>query len=378
MKKSFGLLLLSMTLGGAYYGFNRPAPAPEKAAGKGPVPVKVAEVRVQDQLRWLDVVGYGEASETVTVKARVDGQVASVAYREGAFVARGEPLAQLDPADFNAKLAVTVANLARGEAHLAKARADLTRYLAITTKGFVAEEKVSEMRANVQDAEAALKADQAAVDLARLQLSYTHLRAPIEGRLGIQLVFPGTTVKTNETPLAVINRIQPLQVRFSIAERYLPMVQSLLKAGPMGVRVNPISDATRYSTGTISFIDHSVDTATGTIQLKATLANADAALTPGQFMQVRLGLGVWPQAALVPAEAVQQGPQGAFVFVVQDDQTLTMRPVELAESRDEVEVITRGLSAGDIVVIDGHVRLTPKSTVKVVATAPRPADHAQP
>jgi multidrug efflux system membrane fusion protein len=361
------LLLLVLALaGGVYYRHHAADGERSGKAGKqsAPVPVTVAPVVIRDVPQWLEAVGRGTAYETVTLKARVDGQVASVPFSEGQHVERGEVLVRLDPADFEARVGQAQANLARDEAQLAKARADLERYQALRQSGFVSEERLGEVRANLQAAQAGVLAAQSALELARLQLGYATIRAPIAGVTGAKLVFPGAGVKANDTSLAVINRVRPLHISFAVPERHLPQLRAALGRG--GLMAHILVGGSEVAAGAVSFLDNAVDTASGTLLLRATVANADAALTPGQFVQVRLALATWTAAATVPAEAVQQGPEGSYVYVVRADQGVEQRRVTLAESSAGMAVITAGLKAGERVVTDGHLRLTPKSKVKAV------------
>lgn len=359
------LLLLALGLaGGVYY---RHDAAEKSASEKGkespPVPVSVATVTIRDVPQILTAVGRGTAFETVTVKSRVDGQVIEVPFAEGQHVQRGDLLIRLDPADFEARLEQAKANLARDEAQQAKARADVERYVALRQSGFVSEEKVGEVRANLQAAEAAMRASRAALDLARLQLGYTVIRAPISGVVGAKLVFPGAAVKTNDTELALINRIRPLQVSFSLSEKYLPQLREAMGRGELGAILRTEGHVTQ---GRVTFIDNAVDSATGTIQLKALVDNADEALAPGQFMQVEVQVGVWKEATTLPPEAIQQGPEGAFVFVVKADKGVELRKVEVVERRQDLAIVGSGLASGDLVVTDGHLRLTAKSKIRAV------------
>lgn len=367
MRKRIMLLGVAVALGGGVYWRSLDGDRkPDNKAGQDapPVPVKVAQVRIQDIPEWLEVVGRGIASESVTIKARVDGQVAAVPFGEGQHVRRGDVLIRLDPADLEAKLRQAEANLARGQAQLAKARADVERYTALRQSGFVSEEKVSDVRASLLAAEAATLADKAAVDLARLQAGYTTLRAPIDGIVGAKLVFPGSAVKTNDTHLAVINRVRPLHIGFAVPEKHLPRLRAALAQGKLTAQVT-IGDDKHVTEAAVIFIDNAVDIGTGTIQLKASTPNDKEFLSPGQFLNVRLALGQWQGAATLPAEAVQQGPQGAYVFVVKPDRGIEQRKVTLVDSRGGTAIVTQGLQDGETVVTDGHLRLTPKSKVKV-------------
>jgi multidrug efflux system membrane fusion protein len=331
---------------------------------KPPVPVTLAQAVARDVPVLLEVVGRAEAYESVTLMSRLDGQVAAVDYDEGRHVARGDVLVRLDPSDFEARLRQAEANLARDQAQLAKARADLARHQALKAQGFISEEKVEETRATLAAAEATVKADQAAVELARLHLSWTVVRAPIAGVVGARLVFPGTAVKVNDTPLAVVNRVRPLFVSFAVPERHLARLRERLLAGGLEVAVRVPGDDAPPQTGAVRFLDNAVDAATGTIRMKATLANADERLTPGQHLAVSLRLDTLREAVTVPAEAVQQGPDGTFVYVVKADRTAELRPVTLDVVHAGTAALAEGLRAGETVITDGHSRLTPGAKVK--------------
>jgi multidrug efflux system membrane fusion protein len=372
MRKSIMLLALAAALAGGVYwqSGTKENPGGDKAGGKAdkappPVPVKVAKVRVQDVPEWLEVVGRGIASESVTLKARVDGQVATVPFEEGRHVARGDVLVRLDSADLEAKLRQAEANLARSQAQQAKARADVERYTGLRQSGFVSEEKVADLRAAVQAADAAVLADKAAADLARLQVGYATVRAPIAGVVGAKQVYPGSAVKVNDTVLALINRARPLHIGFAVPEKHLARLRAALAKGKLVTRVALGGDWAHAIEAPVVFIDNAVDAGTGTIQVKASAANDNEALAPGQFVSVRLPLGMWSGAATLPAEAIQQGPQGSYVFVVKPDKGIEQRKIALADSREGVAVVTQGLNDGETVVTDGHLRLTPKSKVSI-------------
>ncbi|MEW5768954.1 MAG: efflux RND transporter periplasmic adaptor subunit [Pseudomonadota bacterium] len=367
-KRLLGGALLVLVLGGAGYAWmQRPPAAPQEAKSKEkpPVPVLVARAEARDVPVTLDLVGRAEAYESVTLKSRVDGQVAEVGFAEGQQVRAGQVLLRLDPADFAARLRQAEANLARDQANQAKARSDVARYAALQAQGFVSAEKVEEVRAALAAAEATVKADQAAVDLARLQLGYTVIRAPFAGVVGARLVYPGAAVKLNDTPLAVVNRVQPLFVSFAVPEKYLGRLRARLRGGALKVAVRVPGEVGDAGEGEVRFLDNAVDAATGTILMKAVLANRDERLAPGQFLDVSLVLETLKGAVTVPMEAVQQGPEGSFVYVVQADQGVRQRPVRLALTREGVAALGAGLAAGEMVVTDGHSRLTPKSRVKI-------------
>jgi len=384
MKKSH-LLILAVTVilggGAAYWLANGTTGGPVVAKAPPPVPVLLAKAGLRDMPVVLDVVGRAEAYETVTLKARVDGQVASLQFTEGQSVRQGDELIRLDPADFSSRLRQAEAALARDEAQVAKARADTARYTELRQRNFVSEEKLNEMRTNEAALLATLNADKAAVDLARSQLSYTSIRAPFAGRVGAKLVFPGAAVKANDTGLLVINRVRPLLVSFSVPEKYLAKLKGMQALGktacPEGclkVQVGvPGSDKARFE-GRVHFIDNAVDAATGTIIVKARLDNADEALTPGQFLNISLKLDTLSGVVVVPSEAIQQGPEGPFVFLVNAEQKAEVCKVEVAGAYAGATVVSKGLQADDIVVTDGQLRLTPGAVV----AARQPAEAAVP
>lgn len=365
------LLVMAAAIAGAAAGswfYLKPdSPAPgKKGAGQGPIPVLMTKARLRDVPLTLDVTGRTVAFESVALKARVDGQVLAVAFAEGQHVRRGDVLLRLDPADFQARLRQAEANLARDQAQAAKAQADVDRYLALKARGFVSDEKVGEMRSAASAAAATVRADQAAVDIARLQLDYATLRAPIDGIVGARLVFPGSAVKVNDTVLAVVNRVRPIHVAFAVPEKHLSRLRAGLGAGKTAVKaaISPPDDKTPPSIGEVRFIDNAVDPATGTIQMKAVLANEAETLTPGQFVNVVLTLETLPQAVTVPTEAVQQGPEGPFLYVVGDDGAAQLRKIRLTTIQAGLAVIADGLTAGETVVTDGQLRLTPGARVK--------------
>jgi len=371
--------LLGLLAGGAYWSRLPSDTAAKKSQRTAPpVPVTVAQATTRDMPLLLEVVGRGEAFETVTLKSRLDGQVLAVPFSEGRHVAAGDVLVQLDPADFNARLHQAEAALARDQALLKKNLADVARYQALRDQGFVSEEKVLEMRANAEAMQATVEADKAARELARLQLGYTTLRAPFAGVVGAKLVFPGAAVKINETPLVVLNRVRPLYVSFAVPERHLPRIRAAMAARMLKASVNLPNDRSQVFEGVIRFLDNAVDAATGTIRMKAELDNRAEKLAPGQYLNVTLALDTLRDIVVAPAEAVQQGPDGAFVYVLKADASTEVRKVKLALTRDGVAAISEGLRAGETVVTDGHLRLTPGGKVKVKekvqAPGQKPAD----
>ena len=336
----------------------------EKKAEPPPVPVTATAAVLRDIPETLRVVGRSEAFESVTVKSRVDGQVADVLFTEGQHVKQGDVLIRLDPTDFSARLQQAQATAARDEALVAKSRADTQRYATLKERNFVSEEKVNDIRTNEATAAANLRASKATVEVARLQLSYATIRAPITGIVGARLVFPGSAVKANDVALAVVNRVRPLLVSFSVPEKHLPQIRAVRRDGVLNVDITEPGSASAHFQGTVRFVDNTVDVSTGTILLKAELPNQDEALMPGQFLNVTLVLGMLKQAVSVPSNAVQQGADGSYLYVIKEGRA-ELRRIETLASHDGVTAVRGEVQAGDTVVTDGHLRLTPGARAKV-------------
>lgn len=352
----------------------------KKRAEPPPVPVTAAVAVAQDISVTLQVVGRAEAYESVALKSRVDGQIAAVLFTEGQHVKQGEILIRLDPGDFAARLRQSEATIARDEALIAKSRSDTARYAALKERNFVSEEKVNDVRTTEAAAAANLRASKAAAQIARLQLSYATIRSPITGIVGARLVFPGSAVKTNDTTVAVINRVRPLLVSFSVPEKHLPRLRAAIRSGSessgkMKVDVSLPGDKPRHFDGEVRFIDNTVDVTSGTILMKAELPNDDEKLTPGQFLNVTLRLDTLTNAVTVPNEAVQQGAEGNFLFVVKDDHSVEVRTIETAASQGGLTAISKGLKAGETVVTDGQLRLNPGVKVKITEPGGSPAKN---
>ena len=338
------------------------------------VPVTVDQAIVRDIPVILRVVGRSEAYESVTLKSRVDGQVAEVLFTEGQHVNQGDVLIRLDPTDFSAHLRQVEATAARDEALMAKMRADTARYTTLKERNFISEEKVADVRTNEATAAADLRASRAVVEVARLQHSYTTIRAPIAGIVGARLVFPGSAVKANDVTLAVINRVRPLLVTFAVPERYLPRIRVVRKEGELKVSITETGNTSGTFEGAVRFVDNTVDVNTGTIQLKAELPNADEALMPGQFLNVSLILDTLKEAICVPSKAVQLGPEGNYVYVLGTDERVDLRPVEVLGAQNGYTAIRGEVKANDQVITDGQLRLTPGAKVRVQDAEPTGSD----
>ena len=357
------LVALAGGLGVYVYQANKPAAANAKPAAR-PVPVLVAEVARKTLPLRLPAVGQTQAAATVTVRSRVDGQLLEAAFPEGQRVRKGDLLFRIDPRPLEASLNQAQANLGRDQAQLDKARLQLTRNQGLAPKGYVSTENLEDARAASEALEATVKADQAAVELARLQLAYATLHAPIDGLAGARLADPGNLVKTNDTALVTINRIEPIYVAFALPERHLAEVRRLLAAGALRVEAQP-QDGGPPVSGAVGFLDNKVDPTTGTIGLRATFPNTDHRLLPGQFVTLDLALGELGGTLVVPSRAVQVGQKGEQVYVMTPEGTAELRPVTLGPRVAEETAIRTGLAVGDRVVIDGQMRLTSGAKVEV-------------
>ena len=361
-----GMALLAVGLVGGLAGCSGGQAESKKAAAKAPVPVTVARVESKTLPVRVAAVGNGEAYASVAVKSQVDGQIAQAFFRDGQEVAAGDLLFQLDPRPLRAQLAEAEARLAGDLARLQNAHAKDRRYRDLADRRFVSPEYYAQVRTDLDAAEAAVRADRATVDHARVQLEYTAIRSPLSGRTGKILLQPGNLVKANDTdPLVVIHRVMPLYVSFTVPEQYLGDIRTALAGGPLPVTAQPPQATGEPAVGRLAFIDNAVDTATGTLRLKAEFDNRDQSLWPGQFVNVSLTLREERGARVVPATALQAGPNGSFVFVVDGDQVVALRPVVVDRVEGSEAVIADGLKPGETVVASGQLRLAPGSRVTI-------------
>jgi multidrug efflux system membrane fusion protein len=330
------------------------------------VPILAAKVQQKTVSDTIRAIGRVEAYSTVEVKAQVNGQVMQVHFRQGQDVKQGDLLFTIDPRPFEAALHQAEANLAKDRALYRQASADQKRYSFLLKQGVESQQQYDQAEATAASAKAAMEADEASVQTAKLNLEYCTIRAPIDGRTGDLLVHPGNLVKPDgDTAMVVINQVRPVYVDFSIPEQQLPAVREYMAEHKLPVQVSLPGQQGPVESGELSFVDNSVDAKTGTIALKGTFANADARLWPGEFVNATLVLREHPDALLVPSQAVQTGQQGSFVFVVQPDMKAAIRPVVIGESIDNETVVTSGLKAGETVVTDGQLRLIPGATVTI-------------
>ena len=333
-----------------------------------PVPVRVAEAGTQDINIVLRALGTVTAYNTVTVRSRVDGELVRVAFAEGQRVKAGDLLAQIDPRPFEVALAQAQGQQQQNQALLANARRDLQRYQTLFKQDSIARQQLDTQAALVRQYEGTQKIDQAAVDDAKLQLSYTRITAPIDGRLGLRRVDPGNLVSAGDTDgLVVITQTQPIAVVFSLPETQLPEVLEQVRAGrTLTVQAYDRADTQAIASGQLETIDNQIDVATGTVKLKARFDNADEMLFPNQFVNVHLLVQTRPDTTVIPTAAVQQGSAGAFVFLLRQDSTVEVRQVKLGAINGDRVAVNEGLAPGDRVVVEGTDRLRTGAKVNVV------------
>jgi multidrug efflux system membrane fusion protein len=326
--------------------------------------VTVAAAVQRDAPVTLRAIGNVAAYSTVSLKAQVEGRVARVYFAEGQEVKRGDLLFALDARPFEAALRQAEGNLARDRAQAENARVEADRFARLMKEGVVSQDEDDQAHARAASLDATVTADQAAVESARIQLQYCSIASPIDGRIGQILVHEGNVVKANETEMAVINQLRPIYVEFSVPQQELDTIRARMAGGELPVEaLRPAAEDP--VAGTLSFINNTVDTASGTVLLKAVFPNANEELWPGQFVTVALRLATRHDAVMVPSRAVQTGQDGKFVFVVQPDGTVASRPVSVGQSVGQDVVIEQGVTAGEQVVTEGQLRLAPGVRVQV-------------
>ena len=328
-------------------------------------PVTTATATLATVPIQVHAIGNVEARSTVSVKAQVAARVEKAYFTEGQDVRKGDLLFTLDRRPFDTALQQAEANLAKDQAQLENARAEADRYTKLFQEGIVSKEQYDSMRTNADALAASVRADKAAIEKAGIDLSYCTIQAPIDGRTGALLVYPGNLVKDNDAVLVVVNQIHPIYVTFSVPEQNLADIKRYRAEGPLKVEAIIPSQEQNPAQGVLTFIDNAVDTTTGTIKLKGTFENPDNRLWPGQFVNVTLTLTTQPHAVVVPSQAVQTGQAGQYVFVVQQDMTVEYRPVVAGNTIAGETVIQKGLEAGETLVTDGQLRLVPGMKVAV-------------
>ena len=351
--------------------------AKEKGAGKkkggGAIPVSVAPAMQQSVPVRVQAIGNVEASTTVSVKARVDGQIVALNFKEGQEVKKGAVLFRIDPRPFEAALKQAEANALRDRAAASQARSQESRYKELLEKNFVSKEAYAQIATNAQVAEANAKASQAGLENARLNLEYCTISSPIDGYVGKVLLQVGNLVKANDVnALLVINRVRPIYVNFAVPEQTLGDIRKYMAAGPLTVEVSQSGEAKHFAEGKLVFIDNAVDPSTGTIRLRGEFDNAQSALWPGQFVNVSLRLFEQGDAIVIPTRALQTGPAGQYVYVVKPDMTAEIRKVGVDRAEGDNSVV-RGVAKDERVVVRGALRLAPGARVEIRAPGDTPS-----
>jgi len=359
-----GGFLLSVTL---LIGCGRAqSTSPKSNAGPPPVPVGVANAQLRDMPVYLSGLGTVTAFNTVSVKSRVDGELMQVDFKEGQYVNKGDLLLVIDPRPYEVALAQAQAMLFRDQAQLKDAQINLERYEGLLKDGVIPQQQLDTQKALVNQLEGSVRADQAQIDNQKLQIVYCRITAPISGRIGLRLIDPGNIVHAaDQNPLLVITQVQPIAVIFTLPEDNLPTVARHMKDGTLEVDAYSRDDQTKLASGTLLTIDNQIDQTTGTGRLKAVFDNKDNVLWPNQFVNARLLLETKKNATVIPAAAIQRGPQGTFVYAVKPDKTVEVRPVTVALTEANLSTIAQGIAPGDMVVTDGQDKLQAGSRVEV-------------
>ncbi|MBI5485247.1 MAG: efflux RND transporter periplasmic adaptor subunit [Deltaproteobacteria bacterium] len=358
----FAVLIFAAALLLMVAGCSKKAPP---AKGRPAALVLVAAVSQQDVPLQIKAIGTMEASESVTIRTQISGELTQVAFREGQDVQKGALLFQLDPRTYQAAIRKAEATLARDRVIMNNARKDHERYSQLVKDGIVTQEQAEGYRTRAESAAADVASDQAALDSAREQLAYCTINAPISGRLGILAVDRGNVVKANDTVLVTINKLSPIHAAFTIPEKQLPDVKRHMAAGKVVVEAEAPGSTGVREKGILSFFDNTVDPATGTIRFKAAFGNPGKQLWPGQFVNLSITLATKNNALVVPSQAIQTGQKGQFVFVVKGDQTAELRPVVTSSVVNGMTVVESGLQKGEQVVIDGQMRVVPGGMVEI-------------
>ncbi|MGY3351999.1 MdtA/MuxA family multidrug efflux RND transporter periplasmic adaptor subunit [Serratia marcescens] len=337
-------------------------------------PVQAATATQQTVPRYLSGLGTATAANTVTVTSRVDGQLMTIHFTEGQQVKAGDLLAEIDPRPFQVQLTQAQGQLAKDQATLANARRDLARYQQLVKTNLVSRQELDTQASLVQQTEGAIKADQGAVDSAKLQITYSRITAPIDGRVGLKLVDVGNYVTSGSTTgLVVITQTHPIDVVFTLPEGNIADLLKAQKAGPVSVEAWDRTNQNKLTTGSLLSLDNQIDTATGTIKLKARFTNEDDALFPNQFVNARLQVDTLHDAVVIPTAALQMGNEGNFVWTLSEDNKVSKHRVTAGVQDSRQVVISAGLNAGDRVVTDGIDRLTEGMQVEVLAPNDAPA-----
>ena len=359
------LVLLALVGAGLLWHFSRtPRAGAKTEVASAAIPVIVTNVARKDVPIYLTGLGTVQASNTVTVTAQVEGVLEKVAFVEGQDVKKGQLLAQIDPRPYHAQLEQAIAKKAADEAQLEHARRDLERYAKLAPLDYTSKLTFDATTAQVAQLAAQLKGDQGSIDYAKTQLEYTSITSPIDGRTGVRLIDAGNVIRAANA-MVVVAQLQPISVFFTLATTDIQQVQDALQKGPLAALAFSQDDKTKLDTGTLLLVDNQADPTSGTVRLKASFPNRQERLWPGTFVNVELVTAVQQDGLTIPLDAVQQGPQGQYVFVVGTDRKVAMRPVSVRQSLHGEALIDKGLSAGEVVVVRGQYRLLPGSQVSL-------------
>ena len=346
--------------------------------GGGPVPVVAGKVEQKDMPIYLDGLGTVQAFYTVTVHTRVDGELDKVLFTEGQEVKTGDLLGVVDPRPYQAALDQAIGKKAQDEAQLANAKLTLGRNTDLLNKKVIDQQDFDTSKYSMAQFQAAVQADQAAIESAQTNLDYTQIKSPIDGRTGVRLVDPGNIVHAADANgIVVITQMQPISVVFTLPEQ---KIQSILNAGGAsgGLKVLALDrgNTATLDEGSLAVVDNEIDQTTGTVKLKATFPNKDLKLWPGKFVNARLVLATQKNATVIPSSVVQRGPQGTYAYLIKPDKTVEMRPIKVAQTEGNLTLVEDGLSPGEQVVVDGQYKLQPGAHVELMS--PQPSKQAQP
>ena len=377
-----GIVLLGLASWAVWYWVGPATPPPQRDGFFGPrdanrrTPIRTVPVRQETIDVQIRALGTVTPLNTVTVRARLDGALDKVLFTEGQRVTSGQLLAQIDPRPYEVALAQAQGQLNENAARLKNAEGDLTRYTKLSAEGLITKQQVTTQEALVQQYRGALQANEAQVNNAKLQLSYTRILAPLDGRLGLRQVDAGNLIHANDTNgIVLITQMRPISVLFTVPEAELPAIlEGLRKDRRMPVEAWDRNDKTLLTTGVLQTADNQIDTATGTIKLRAQFANPDEQLFPNQFVNIRLRVRRLPDATVIPTAAVQRASFGTFVYVVKDDKTVTIRRIALGPAEDDRVSVASGLAADEQIVLEGVDDLTEGAKVEVIADS-GPADQ---
>jgi multidrug efflux system membrane fusion protein len=379
LKRWFGWLLIAGVLLGGYWGWQiyklgsgplaaeRQSASRDQATAKGGAPVHISTVSRKDFPFYINGLGTVQATNSVVVRSRVDGQIQKVAFEEGQLVHEGDLLVQIDPAPFKAAYDQAVAKLAMDQANLGIAKVELGRTQTLAKQGWATIELRDQREAAVAQLEAQVLADKAAIQSARVQLDYTTINAPLTGQAGFRLIDPGNIIQASDPRgVLTITQLEPISVIFTAPEQQLPEIQLHLKSGPMKVLAYSSDGRVLLGEGTLNLVNNQVDTASGTISLKASFPNKDNRLWPGLSVTTRLLVKTLKDIITVPDTTVQRGPDGLFAYVLTPDNKAQLRHLEVGPIADGYAVIEKGLAPGDRVVTTGHYKVQPGALVQIL------------